>query len=172
MPNKPYSWLYVIEGCISMCVVVWAFVGLPNDPTRAKFWKPEEKQVMLAREIQRQEYLGSQVFEWKEVANAVKDPKVWVTYVRLAKSPPTSHLLTGYCSALIQFFQDIILYGFSTFLPSILKFDLGFSPIEAQYLSVPVYFLGGVTFFVSSVTTFIHVMVTNLLVLGCGYSWR
>ncbi|KAM0544112.1 hypothetical protein ACHAPJ_011994 [Fusarium lateritium] len=129
---KSWSWLYVIEGSISMCVVVWAFFGLPNDPTRAKFWKPEEKQVMLAREIQRQEYLGSQVFEWKKVASAVKDPKVWVT-------------------ALIQFFQDIILYGFSTFLPSILKFDLGFSPIEAQYLSVPVYFLGGVTFFAAAI---------------------
>lgn len=51
--------------------------------------------------------------------------------------------------ALIQFFQDIILYGFSTFLPSILKLDLGFSSLEAQYLSVPVYFLGGITFFVS-----------------------
>lgn len=41
-----------------------------------------------------------------------------------------------------------MLYGFSTFLPSILKNDLGFSSLEAQYLSVPVYFLGGVTFFV------------------------
>lgn len=54
---------------------------------------------------------------------------------------------------LIQFFQDIILYGFSTFLPSILKLDLGFSSREAQYLSVPVYLLGGITFFVSPFTS-------------------
>lgn len=51
-------------------------------------------------------------------------------------------------SSLIQFFQDIILYGFSTFLPSILSLDLGFSDIEAQYYSIPVYFLGGVSLFV------------------------
>jgi MFS family permease len=52
--------------------------------------------------------------------------------------------------ALIQFFQDIILYGFSTFLPSILKNGLGYSSREAQYLSVPVYLLGGVSFFVAA----------------------
>lgn len=54
----------------------------------------------------------------------------------------------SYCRAGIQFFQDIILYGFTTFLPSILKLDLQFTSLEAQYLSVPVYFLGGVSLFV------------------------
>ncbi|KAF9872232.1 major facilitator superfamily transporter [Colletotrichum karsti] len=125
---RAWSWLYIIEGSISLLAVAWVWFGLPDDPTRAKFWKPEEKEVMLARENQRQEYLGSQVFEWKEVWAALKDPKV-------------------YSTALIQFFQDIILYGFSTFLPSILRLDLGFTALEAQYLSIPVYFLGGVTFF-------------------------
>lgn len=118
-----------------MLVVLWAWFGLPNDPTRAKFWKPDEKEVMIVREMQRQEYLGSLDFDWGEVLNAFKDPKVYIC-------------------ALIQFFQDIILYGFSTFLPSILKYDLGFSSLEAQYLSVPVYLLGGISFFVSSIRTF------------------
>lgn len=36
---------------------------------------------MLAREIQRQEYLGSQDFQWSEVLKGLKDPKVWLTYV-------------------------------------------------------------------------------------------
>ncbi|KAI8223655.1 hypothetical protein K4K57_010270 [Colletotrichum sp. SAR 10_99] len=51
-----------------------------------------------------------------------------------------------FATALIQFFQDIILYGFSTFLPSILRLDLGFTALEAQYLSIPVYFVGGLSF--------------------------
>lgn len=62
-----------------MLVVAWVWFGLPNDPTRAKFWKPEEREIMRLREMQRQEYLGSQVFEWSEVRKALKDPKVWVT---------------------------------------------------------------------------------------------
>ncbi|CAI0643035.1 unnamed protein product [Colletotrichum noveboracense] len=129
---RAWSWLYIIEGLVSLLAVTWVWFGLPNDPTRAKFWKPEEREVMLAREAQRQEYLGSQVFEWKEVFNAFKDPKV-------------------YSTALIQFFQDIILYGFSTFLPSILRLDLGFTALEAQYLSIPVYFVGGLSFFTAAI---------------------
>lgn len=53
-------------------------------------------------------------------------------------------------SAFIQFFQDIILYGFSTFLPSILRNGLGYTSLQAQYLSVPVYLLGGLTYFVAA----------------------
>ena len=59
--------------------MAWIWFGLPNDPTRAKFWTLAEKEVMLIREAQRQEYLGSQVFDWNEVGKAFKDPKVYTT---------------------------------------------------------------------------------------------
>lgn len=62
-----------------MLAVVWIWFGLPHDPTRAKFWTPEEAEVMAIREAQRQEYLGSQVFDWKEVGRAFKDPKIYTT---------------------------------------------------------------------------------------------
>ncbi|CAG9953978.1 unnamed protein product [Clonostachys rosea f. rosea IK726] len=127
-----WSWLYLIEGCVSFVAAAWVWWGLPNDPAHAKFLKPEEKEVMLARDRQRLEYLGSLNFEWVEVGRALKDPKVWLC-------------------CLIQFFQDIILYGFSTFLPSILKLDLNFNAMEAQYLSVPVYLLGGIVFFTAAI---------------------
>ena len=48
-------------------------------------------------------------------------------------------------SAAIQFCQDILLYGFSTFLPSIIV-SMGYSSVEAQYLSIPVYIFGGLCF--------------------------
>lgn len=48
-------------------------------------------------------------------------------------------------SGAIQFCQDILLYGFSTFLPSILV-NMGYSSIQAQYLSIPVYIFGGICF--------------------------
>ncbi|CAI6897933.1 ANL_collapsed_G0053010.mRNA.1.CDS.1 [Saccharomyces cerevisiae] len=42
------------------------------------------------------------------------------------------------------------MYGFSTFLTAILKMGLGFSSMQAQYLSVPVYILAGVVFLISA----------------------
>ena len=73
------SWLYIIEGIISLVVVLWAWFGLPDDPKDAKWWSPEEKEVMEIRRAQHQQYLGSQVFSWVEVGRAFKDPKVYTT---------------------------------------------------------------------------------------------
>ncbi|KAJ0110296.1 hypothetical protein J7T55_000729 [Diaporthe amygdali] len=129
---ESWSWLYIIEGCISILVASWVFFGLPANPTEAKFLTAKDKNVIAIREAQRSQYMGSLVFEWSEVGKALLDPKVWLT-------------------AFIQFFQDIILYGFSTFLPSILRLDLGYSTLQAQYLSVPVYLLGGISFFTAAV---------------------
>ena len=70
--------------------------------------------------------MGSEDFSWEEVRIAATDPKV-------------------YLSGLIQFCQDILLYGFSTFLPSIIK-EMGFGTYETQYLTIPVYVFGGAAF--------------------------
>lgn len=48
-------------------------------------------------------------------------------------------------SGAIQFCQDILLYGFSTFLPSIIE-SMGFNSLQAQYLTIPVYIVGGGSF--------------------------
>lgn len=48
-------------------------------------------------------------------------------------------------SGAIQFCQDILLYGFSTFLPSIIM-SMGYNSLQAQYLTIPVYILGGACF--------------------------
>ncbi|KAH7359864.1 high-affinity nicotinic acid transporter [Pyrenochaeta sp. MPI-SDFR-AT-0127] len=128
---RAWSWLYIIEALISLVVVPWSWFGLHERPAKAKFWTPEQRDTMERRELKRQEYMGANKFEWAQVFSALR---TWRMY-------------TG---ALIQFFQDIVLYGFSTFLPSILKNGLGYSRLEAQYLSVPVYLLGGVSFFIAA----------------------
>lgn len=58
-------------------------------------------------------------------------------------------MVEGLClstsSGIIQFCQDILLYGFSTFLPSILT-SMGYNKLEANYLSIPVYLWGALVF--------------------------
>lgn len=58
-------------------------------------------------------------------------------------------MVEGLClftnSGIIQFCQDILLYGFSTFLPSILT-SMGYDKLEANYLSIPVYIWGALAF--------------------------
>ncbi|KAF7555363.1 hypothetical protein G7Z17_g2210 [Cylindrodendrum hubeiense] len=121
-----WRWVYIIEGIFSILIAPIIWFGLPNDPSNAYFLNEEEKHMMKIRAAQRAQYMGSDEFSWEEVRIALKDPKL-------------------YLSGLIQFCQDILLYGFSTFLPSIIV-SMGYSKIEAQYLSIPVYIFGGLCF--------------------------
>lgn len=122
------SWKYIflIEGILSCVAVVWLFFGLPDNPTKL-IKTEEEREVFEDRERRRAFYVDQGGFDIKEVRSAFTDPKTIF-------------------SVIIQFTQDICLYGFSTFLPSILKSGMGFSSLEAQYLGVPVYLLAGLIF--------------------------
>ncbi|KAH7162017.1 MFS transporter [Dactylonectria estremocensis] len=121
-----WRWVYIIEGIFSIIVAPVIWFGLPNDPSNAYFLTSEEKEMMKVRARQRARYMGSEEFSWEEIRIALKDPKL-------------------YLSGLIQFCQDILLYGFSTFLPSIIV-SMGYTKLEAQYLSIPVYIFGGICF--------------------------
>ncbi|GAB7351838.1 hypothetical protein MBLNU459_g2398t1 [Dothideomycetes sp. NU459] len=121
-----WKWVYIIEGLFSIVVAVVVWFGLPNDPSNAYFLNAEEKHLMKVRAAQRSAYMGSEEFSWTEVKIALKDPKL-------------------YLSGAIQFCQDILLYGFSTFLPSIIK-SMGYTTLQSQYLTVPVYVVGGLSF--------------------------
>lgn len=75
--------------------------------------------MMRVRNEQRRKYMGSEKFSWEEMRIAVRDPKL-------------------HMSAITQFCQDILLYGFSTFLPSILS-SIGYGTLMANAMTVPVY---------------------------------
>ncbi|KID78563.1 uncharacterized protein G6M90_00g043820 [Metarhizium brunneum] len=121
-----WRWVYIIEGIFSFLVAPVIWFGLPNDPSTAYFLTADERRMMQVRAVQRAQYMGSDEFSWDEIRIGLKDPKL-------------------YLSAAIQFCQDILLYGFSTFLPSIIV-SMGYSVIQAQYLSIPVYIFGGLCF--------------------------
>ncbi|KAK4445133.1 major facilitator superfamily domain-containing protein [Podospora aff. communis PSN243] len=121
-----WRWVFWIEGVASLAIAPIIWFGLPNDPTNAYFLNAEEKRLMRIREKQRAQYMGSEEFSWKELWIALKDFKMWT-------------------SAGIQFCQCIVLYGFSTFLPSIIT-SMGYGTLEVQYLTIPVYVMGGLSF--------------------------
>ncbi|POR38436.1 Putative transporter [Tolypocladium paradoxum] len=121
-----WRWVYIVEGIFSFAVAPVVWFGLPNDPSNAYFLSAAERDMMAVRAAQRAQYMGSDDFSWDEIRIGLEDPKL-------------------YLSAAIQFCQDILLYGFSTFLPSIIV-GMGYSAIEAQYLSIPVYIFGGLCF--------------------------
>ncbi|KPI35992.1 putative transporter [Cyphellophora attinorum] len=126
-----WRWVYIIEGVFSTVIAVAVWFGLPTNPAEAWFLTPEQKAIMVIRQKQTAEYLGGDESKRYEFWVALKDPKL-------------------YLSAAIQWCQDILLYGFSTFLPAILK-AAGHNSLQSNYLTVPVYIFGAIAFIIAAV---------------------
>ncbi|KZF21980.1 MFS general substrate transporter [Xylona heveae TC161] len=115
-----WRWLFIIEGAASvgLCAICWLL--LPRSAEGAWFLSAEEKEVMRARKQRDILYKGSEEFSWSYARMAFTDPFIYVAS------------LSFFCSS-------IALFGFGTFLPTIIK-GLGYTSKQANYLTIPVYF--------------------------------
>ncbi|OBA13459.1 uncharacterized protein OGAPODRAFT_95633 [Ogataea polymorpha] len=126
----PWRYLYLIEGLLSFAASFWMMFGMPNSPEEVANGE-EEIRVLEWRNEQRRLFMMNDGDKKSEAFAAFCDPKV-------------------YLCTIIQFCQDILMYGFSTFLPSILRSDLGYTSLQAQYLTVPCYMLSGIVFILAA----------------------
>ena len=97
-----WRWLFIIEGIISIVLGGLAWVTLPSSAEEAWFLNPEEKNLMLARKRRDAIYKGDDKFSWAYAKMALLDPFV-------------------YMAAFCLFCSSIPLFGFGTFLPTIIK---------------------------------------------------
>lgn len=115
-----WRWLFLVEGLISVVVGLMAVFMLPDNYEAAWWLRADEKALMRTRAEQTRVYTGAaETLDRDEVALAFRDPKVWL-------------------SAGCQFFADTCLFGFSSFLPVIIR-GFGFASVTTQLLTVPVY---------------------------------
>ncbi|KAI2603276.1 MFS general substrate transporter [Hypoxylon fragiforme] len=123
-----WRWIFIIEGLPSVLLGVVAFFLLPNDIDHAYFLTPEEKRFANARHLQHYGVtVSAQEFSKDDMIAAFKDWKVWM-----------------FCLA--QFGVDTLLYGYSTFLPTIIRGLGSWSTAEVQLLTIPCYFVGAMTY--------------------------
>jgi MFS family permease len=97
-----WSWLFIIEGIITILLVPVIFCVFPKDPRTAWFLNEEERNVMRLRHELNPQLSADDKFSWSKVLDAFKDPKT-------------------YLHAVMEFSVDISLFSFTTFLPSIIK---------------------------------------------------
>lgn len=97
-----WRWLFIVEGTISLVIGVICWVSLPTSPETAWFLKDEEKTVMMRIKERDQMSKEKTSFSWPQAVMAITDPFVYLASVAL------------FCSS-------IALFGFGTFLPTLLK---------------------------------------------------
>ncbi|KAI1826565.1 DNA-repair protein rad2 [Xylaria intraflava] len=125
---RGWRWIMIIEGIPTILLGILTYFLLPSDPQHAYFLTPAEKKLVAERE--RRGYgltESAQKFSKKDMVKAFTDWKVWV-----------------YCVG--QFGADTMLYGYSTFLPTIIEGLGSWSAAEVQLLTIPCYALGAISY--------------------------
>ncbi|KAJ5194471.1 Major facilitator superfamily domain general substrate transporter [Penicillium cf. griseofulvum] len=125
---RGWRWIMIIEGIPTVLLGVVTWFGLADDPDTAYYLNKEERAIVSRR---RARYIGqtesAQKFHWADVKDGVLDWKIWAFSIG-------------------QFGIDTMLYGYSTFLPTIIKGMGKWTTAEVQALTIPCYGLGAIAY--------------------------
>lgn len=129
---RAWRWIFIIEGLPTVVLGIICWFLLADEPSSAWYFNEEERELMRLRRTRQLGHTSStDTQQKKDVLAAFKDWKIWM-----------------FCIGQIGF--DTMLYGYSTFLPTIIE-SLNFenaSTATIQLLTVPCYALGAITYLV------------------------
>ncbi|KAI5459137.1 major facilitator superfamily domain-containing protein [Mariannaea sp. PMI_226] len=127
---RGWRWIIILEGIPTFVLGIAIWWWLADSPETAHYLTPEERELIQAR-MRRQvgHTKSSDQFHKKDVYEGLKDWKIWL-----------------FCIG--QFGGDTILYGYSTFLPTIIRGLGKWSSAEVQALTIPCYALGAISYLV------------------------
>ena len=128
-----WSWIFILEGIVTVIVGIIGFFIMPNSISKAKFLTPEERTYARERLINasRGHNEEEESFRWSEVVSVLTSIHTYLL------------LVVAFCSG-------ISVYSIAYFLPTILS-DFGYSVWVTQLLTVPPYVLSLVLTLVCSV---------------------
>ncbi|EXJ89751.1 hypothetical protein A1O3_02818 [Capronia epimyces CBS 606.96] len=128
--QRGWRWIMIIEGLPSFVLGIAVYFWLADAPETAYYLSQEERNLMLVRKRRQIGHTSSaDLLHKQDVIKAFMDWKVWMFAVG-------------------QFGADTMLYGYSTFLPTIIKGLGKWSTAETQALTVPCYALGAITYLI------------------------
>ncbi|KAF4549756.1 MFS-type transporter-like protein 57 [Elsinoe fawcettii] len=126
--QRGWRWIMILEGIPTVILGIACWWLLADDPETAYYLTTEQKEMMLARRANQPGQTDT--FEWVDARKGLKDWKIYVF-------------------SLGQFCADTMLYGYSTFLPTIIRgINPGASTALVQVLTIPCYATGAITYLV------------------------
>jgi MFS family permease len=125
-----WRWIIILEGIPTVLLGVAVIWWLADDPESAHYLSPDERALIQAR-MRRQvgHTKSSNQMHKADVYEGLKDWKIWL-----------------FCIG--QFGGDVILYGYSTFLPTIIRGLGDWDRAQVQALTIPCYATGAISYLV------------------------
>ncbi|KAL8800659.1 MAG: hypothetical protein Q9182_005029 [Xanthomendoza sp. 2 TL-2023] len=84
-PIAPWRLLFLAEGFPSVLISIFAFYRIPNRPGEAKYLNKRERRIAQLRlqesKYEKQHVTGRKNVKWKEIWEALRDPKCYLTAV-------------------------------------------------------------------------------------------
>jgi sugar phosphate permease len=115
-----WSWIFIIEGLVTICIALVSFFMVKDFPENATFLSDRNlARVKYRLAMDKQSSAKYEAFDYRYLKSAVTDYKM-------------------YLGMLIYMGCDMPLYAFSLFLPSIIA-ELGYTSANAQMFTIPVY---------------------------------
>ena len=125
-----WRWIFILEGIPSVIVGVLALLFLANDPMDAAYLTSGEKELEIWRMARQTGHtVEGEKFHWSDVREGVCDWRTWAF-------------------AAAQYGVNTMWYGYSTFLPTIIKALGEWTSAQVQLLTIPCYCLGAATYLV------------------------
>ncbi|KXN87250.1 hypothetical protein AN958_09041 [Leucoagaricus sp. SymC.cos] len=115
--RSAWSWIFILEGLVTIVFGMLCFWILPNGPETAWFFSKEEKEYVVLRLKESKATSDDDGFSWREVWETFRLPHIWILAVN-------------------AFLGSSIVLSLAYFAPSIVL-SLGFSPVQTQLMSVP-----------------------------------
>ena len=126
--QRGWRWILIIEGLPTFVLGITTWFLLADSPETAFYLSPDERQLMRKRfDRQIGQTESAQKFHKNDVYLGLKDWKVYF-----------------FCVG--QFGVDTMLYGYSTFLPTIIQGLGKWTTAQTQALTIPCYCLGAFTY--------------------------
>ncbi|TFK32744.1 MFS general substrate transporter [Crucibulum laeve] len=124
-----WSWIFILEGIMTVAVGILAFFVLVDFPVTASFLTPEERAFIVYKKKYDNSSVGEEEhFEMRHLRAALTDWQIWL------------HILI-YMSVVVP------LYGITLFLPTIIN-SFGHSPAISQLLTVPPYVFATISLYI------------------------
>ncbi|KAK4102533.1 allantoate permease [Parathielavia hyrcaniae] len=112
-----YQIIFLFCGCLTVAWSIVTFIFMPDSPMTAKFLKADDKLIAIERLRMNQQGIGSGVWKWDHVWDAMLDLKTWLWFT-------------------IMFVISIPSGGISTFGPLIIE-SFGFDRFTTILFNIP-----------------------------------